>query len=366
MKKRIFKKILTVLLILAMLPIFSLFALAEDDVVGGMWGDLAWTLNKTTGLLTISGQGEISYSSTELLRHAFGDTIKAIDIENGVTSIGDEAFYDFSGLTSITIPDSVTSIGRSAFSECSGLTSIAIPNSVTSIGIAAFEFCGGLKSITIPDSVTSIGSDAFYGCSGLTSITISDSVASIGGLMFHGCMSLASITIPDSVTSIGGMAFYDCRSLTSITIPNSVTSIGDSAFSGCTGLEKLIYCGTEEAWNQLNKGDSWNSGVPTTVQFHDFENYVCAECGEIAAHEHVYDNEADTTCNACGWERVVDENDMTTIPKTNAPETTKTPAMETLPSLTLGCGGSLNSTYAVIALIAVLGFAFVAKKKENE
>ena len=81
-----------------------------------------------------------------------------------VVSIGEAAFEDYSGLTSITIPESVTSIGSSAFSRCSSLTSITIPNSVTSIGSSAFSRCSSLTSITIPNSVTSIGNSAFYGC----------------------------------------------------------------------------------------------------------------------------------------------------------------------------------------------------------
>ena len=79
-----------------------------------------------------------------------------------VTSIGNYAFRDCSGLTSVTIPNSVTSIGDNAFRDCSGLTSVTIPNSVTSIGNYAFFGCSGLTSVTIPNSVTSIGESAFY------------------------------------------------------------------------------------------------------------------------------------------------------------------------------------------------------------
>ena len=157
-----------------------------------------------------------------------------------VTRIGDNAFYDCSGLTSVTIPNSVTSIGDWAFSICSGLTSITIPNSVTSIGFSAFSGCSGLTSITIPNSVTSIGDDAFQGCNSLTSVTIPNSVTSIGNYAFSGCSGLTSITIPNSVTSIGSLAFSSCSGLTSITIPNSVTSIGDNAFYGCTGITQAI------------------------------------------------------------------------------------------------------------------------------
>ena len=68
--------------------------------------------------------------------------------------------------------DGVTAIGDFAFRECSGLTSIVIPASVTSIGSGAFARCTGLTSIEIPDGVTTIGDDAFFFCTGLTSVTI--------------------------------------------------------------------------------------------------------------------------------------------------------------------------------------------------
>ena len=160
-------------------------------------------------------------------------------IEDGVTSIGDAAFYDCNNLTSITIPDSVTSIGNAAFSFCSSLTSITIPDGVTSIGNSAFSNCNILTSITIPNSVTSIGAYAFSYCSSLTSITIPNSVTSIGDAAFSYCINLTSITIPDGVTSIGDAAFSNCISLTSITIPDSVTSIGAYAFSNCWDLTSI-------------------------------------------------------------------------------------------------------------------------------
>ncbi|WP_179516464.1 leucine-rich repeat protein, partial [Clostridium saccharobutylicum] len=165
--------------------------------------------------------------------------LTSITIPSSVTSIGNSAFYGCSGLTSITIPSSVTSIGIGTFSGCSGLTSITIPSSVTSIGNGAFSGCSGLTSITIPSSVTSIAMDTFDFCSGLTSITIPSSVTSIGIAAFYGCSGLTSITIPSSVTSIENGAFYGCSGLTSITIPSSVTSIGNAAFYGCNSLKSI-------------------------------------------------------------------------------------------------------------------------------
>ncbi|MCR5362267.1 MAG: leucine-rich repeat protein [Bacteroidales bacterium] len=108
----------------------------------------------------------------------------------------------------VTIPATVTSIGEKAFNNCTGLTSVTIPDGVTSIGDYAFRGCSGLTSITIPSSVTSIGSSAFQGCSGLTSVTIPSSVISIDYRAFYGCTGLTSVTIPSSVKYIGDDAFY--------------------------------------------------------------------------------------------------------------------------------------------------------------
>ena len=208
-----------------------------------------------------------------------------------VTSIGEFAFKDCTGLTSVTIPTSVTSIGEEAFRGCTGLTSVTIPNSVTEIGGGAFggtpwynnqpdgvvyigkvayEFkgemasgtainikegtisisgyafsgCTGLTSITIPNSVTSISDYVFRGCTGLTSVTIPNSVTEIGRSAFNYCTGLTSVTIPTSVTSIGYSAFWYCTGLTSVTIPNSVTEIGWDAFEGCTALTSVTFNAT--------------------------------------------------------------------------------------------------------------------------
>jgi hypothetical protein len=188
----------------------------------------------------------------------------SVSIPNSVTSIGRGAFYGCSMLTSITIPGSVTSIGDYAFASCENLTSITIPASVTSIGSSAFVWCRSLTSITIPASVTSIGSEAFddtpwyenqpdgiiyinnilYEYKGImpegTAVDIREGTVSINDGAFEDNINLTSITIPNSVTSIGNWAFAYCSSLTSVTIPNSVTSIGIEAFYGCSSLTDIV------------------------------------------------------------------------------------------------------------------------------
>lgn len=104
-----------------------------------------------------------------------------------VTSIRSYAFYDCSGLTSVTIPKSVTSIGERAFNGCSGLTSVTISEGVTSIGERAFAGCKALVSLTIPNSVTSISDYAFLDCSGLKRMRVSDNVEVINETIFNSC-----------------------------------------------------------------------------------------------------------------------------------------------------------------------------------
>ncbi len=141
-----------------------------------------------------------------------------------VTSIGDYAFWNCSGLTSVDIPDGVTSIGDYAFWNCSGLTSVDIPDSVTSIGNYAFSWCSGLTSVDIPDGVTSIGYYAFGGCSSLTEVTIPDSVTSIGGYAFGGCTKLTNVTFAGAnLPSFDLTAFDDCNNLQTISLSDDLT-----------------------------------------------------------------------------------------------------------------------------------------------
>ena len=204
--------------------------------------NLTWSYDTDTKALTIEGSGEMYdydvWSSNQPWAYVKGD-ILSVSLPEGLTSIGDGAFWECSSLTSIILPNSVKSIGERAFKNCSSLTSIILPNSLTSIEYDAFADCSSLTSITIPNSVTSIGHGAFAGCSSLTSIILPNSLTSIEYDAFADCSSLTSITIPNSVTSIGNYAFYNCSSLTSITIPNSVTSIGESAFNSCSALTSI-------------------------------------------------------------------------------------------------------------------------------
>ncbi|MDR1155639.1 MAG: leucine-rich repeat domain-containing protein, partial [Bacteroidales bacterium] len=162
-------------------------------------------------------------------------------IGNSVTSIGSSAFFGCSSLTAINVDANnpgYTSVDGVLFNKSqseliqypAGKTGndYTIPHSVESIGDDAFYGCSGLTSITIPDLVTSIGNYAFRGCRKLTSITIPDLVESIGIYAFFDCSNLALVTVGNSVEHIEDYAFFNCPALASITNLNPTPQAIDS------------------------------------------------------------------------------------------------------------------------------------------
>ncbi len=215
MKKQIF--LLTLLLSVAA----SAFA-AEEVEIDGLWYEV---VSKTKEAWVIQYKNSIKYSGNIVIP----ETVEYEGNDYSVTSIGSQAFYEYSGLTSVTIPGSVTSIGSDVFHGCSGLTSvhisdleawckIAFNGSMSNpLHYAHHLFLNGeeIKDLVIPNSVTSIGKYAFYACSGLTSVTIPNSVTGIGINAFWGCSGLTSVTIPEGMTGIGAHANQYSRMETS-------------------------------------------------------------------------------------------------------------------------------------------------------
>ena len=173
------------------------------------------------------------YVVNSIGQKAFEDCkgLTSISIPKSITTIGSNAFYGCTGLSTITIPDDITIIESGLFKDCVNLTSVIIPEGITTIGGDSFFGCKSLPSIMIPESVTSIGNNAFARCTSLTSFIIPNGVTSISQCTFSGCTNLTFVTIPNGVTSIGWAAFKECYSLTNISIPDGVTTIGDMAFA---------------------------------------------------------------------------------------------------------------------------------------
>ncbi|NLY43569.1 MAG: leucine-rich repeat protein [Clostridiaceae bacterium] len=220
-----------------------------------------------------------------------------MDLGNNVKTIGDYAFENCKGLSSITIPGSVTSIGWGAFWYCKELKNVVFDDCEVEISTGAFENCTKLESVSfgskvkgigsyafyntvikeiiVPASVEKIGTYAFANCTELTTVTICSGNTVVGDNAFYNCPKLTSIIIqddnlyyydeygvmydaakttlikypagltltsyevPDGVTVISDSAFYGAKNLTTVTLPDSVKTIGKNAFEGCTGLSSI-------------------------------------------------------------------------------------------------------------------------------
>ncbi len=293
------KRLLLLTLLLSMIGIEATahdIELANSD---GVTIYYVWTNNNTELAVSCKGYYGSSYSNEYIGNVAIPTTVYYNGTNYPVTSIGDDAFYGCSSLTSVTIPSGMTSIGRYAFYKCSSLSSVIIPEGVITIGDFSFSGCSSLISVTIPSSVVNIGYyafdmhgwdnsntsvyitdleswcnisfseiesnpiaygghlflngnevkelvipngvesikfSAFYAYYNLTSLTIPSSVASIEKYAFRYCWQITSLNLSEGLETIGYSAFEKCSGLTSVVIPSSVTSIGDYAFFNCSSL----------------------------------------------------------------------------------------------------------------------------------
>ena len=213
-------------------PVWKDFGTITDGTaVTGTAGPLTWSYDAGTKTLSITGTGEMpDYSNASPQPwQAYQDEIQTVTIGEGVTKIGQGAFW-----------------------RCTALQNITIPSSVTTIGNYAFMRCDALPSITIPATVTSIGDESFNRCKKLTAITVDESnptYKSIAGVLFtkDGTMLIqypmgkteTEYTIPAGVNTIGRGAFEANNKLNKVTIPVSVNNIGKYAFGWCHTLSEV-------------------------------------------------------------------------------------------------------------------------------
>lgn len=214
----------------------------DDNILTGTCGsNLYWKYDKSICNLTISGTGAMydwEYNTTPW--DGFKFNIKSVYVEDGITNIGDYAFYYFSSCTSIRLPKTLTSIGESSISECSRLKSITIPEGVKTIEKFAFYNSYYLETVSLPDTVTEIGKSAFQYCKMISEITLPQNLIYIGDSAFYDCEKIKKVIIPDSVQTIERLAFWSCNSLELVTIGNTVTNIPDRAFADCTKLSRVV------------------------------------------------------------------------------------------------------------------------------
>ncbi|MBR5411033.1 MAG: leucine-rich repeat domain-containing protein [Clostridia bacterium] len=242
---------LSLLLAVLLTALFSLgpAAFAEDppeiaaEGYCGAEGDgtnLVWTLD-TAGTLTIGGAGKMAdypnaYSAPWIVD---GVEVKTLTLEEGVTTIGANAFNNRRQLRTVSLPNTLTEVGRYAFMNCRALGTVVLPDSVETLGEGVFEYCTALSWVTLPRYLTRIETGTFADCC-IGTITIPDTVTYIGNAAFYGLHNLRTITLPENLTYIGSEAFCECSQLQSVEIPSRVTFLGSAAFKWCDVLASVV------------------------------------------------------------------------------------------------------------------------------
>lgn len=227
---------------------------------GSCGAGLNWSLSG--GVLTITGSGAMTDfpESTMAPWYQSRKDINSVVLPNGLTAIGDIAFYDCKNLVTVNIPSTVTKIGEYAFAHCEKMQMLSIGSSVKVIEEGAFSDCYAVSSLRLPSSLQSIGKKAFYRCESVPAVTIPSSVTEIGVSAFGYCKSLVSANVQASITTIPEFMFYGCEKLVSVTLPQSTENVSSFSFRGCDQLTSVYYNGSSTSLNEIK--NQVGTGVP--------------------------------------------------------------------------------------------------------
>ena len=306
-----------------------------DVTASGICGDrLAWYLDKAS-TLTISGTGAmydytVSFSGQPSTPWA-DLNVNAIVVGEGVTQIGQFAFWNIRGLTTPpTLPTTLKHIQDCAFTNCWNLSGILVlPEGLESIGMSAFASCEKLTTVYVGANVQSIEQNALFRYEGAPlrvlyagsreqweaiadGTAINTELSSIhynarrphateggmcggalhwyyenGSLRIAGDgpmydyteanpapwdsygMEIRSVEVQEGCTTIGARAFWDCVNLTTISLTGTVYEIGDGATLNCGKLKTVLYAGSRSDFNHITIGKDNEALLAAALQLGD-------------------------------------------------------------------------------------------------
>ncbi|EJK58115.1 hypothetical protein THAOC_21783 [Thalassiosira oceanica] len=175
-----------------------------------------------------------------ILNRAFRfSKLVVLQLNEGLLTIGEEAFQDCTALSSVNIPSTVTELGNGAFFRCSNLVDVKLNEGLQTIGENAFADCTALRSLYLPSTVKELGPHAFYGCTNLTKVLLNEGPQTIKEMTFERCTSLRSVSLPSTTIALDEQAFSECTNLASVKLNDGLQSIGNRAFEICTELRSV-------------------------------------------------------------------------------------------------------------------------------
>ncbi len=243
---------------------------ADETVQNGTEGSLNWELTKG-GTLTISGEGEIPNYGADNRPGWETDgypSVKAINIEKGITKIGDYAFYQSTAMN-VLIADTVTEIGNQAFQE-SKLLGVTIPGKTVSIGNDAFHSCENLTSVSVSEGLEIIGDNAFRACKSLQYIDFPKTIRSVGVGAFMDCQNMVSVRFAPGTgdVTMGAYTFSRCWYVSLVVLPEKLTALSDGMFASCLLIRNLYIPASVKALYEENNPTSPFLNTPLqTISF---------------------------------------------------------------------------------------------------
>lgn len=215
--------------------------------------NLTWSFSG--GTLTISGSGAMSsYSQANPAPwNDFREDIIRLELPEGLTSVGNRAFYECKNLTSLVIPNSVITVGNFAFTYCNAVRTLTLGSNLRSVGESAFSDLVKLVALRLPDSLQRIGMKAFYRCESIATLTIPASVNRIDMMAFGYCKSLVSADVRANISVLPEWMFYGCKNLVTISLPENVEAINAHTFQDCPALATICYDGDNRTLEEIQQ-----------------------------------------------------------------------------------------------------------------
>lgn len=315
--KRIISIFLSVIMLIS--AVGAAVSVQAAELTSGSCGSgVVYSFDKSTGTLKISGSGEMtSYRKSSLSPFSQRKEIKKLVVEKGVTSIGDNTFFECTEISSISLPSTLKNIGENAFWYCLALNDITIPKSVKHLGFNAFTYTGyynkfenwnlgvlyigdclvatneavegnytvksgtrliakaafsgrqDLTGIKFPSTITYIDTATFSQCTDLVNLSLTGKITSIGESAFFNCYSLNKLEIKNGTKTIGKYAFNCCDGIKYIKLPQSLTKISFAAFYPCEKLKNVYYAGTKAKFDKIKIEKSNGPLKRATLHFTD-------------------------------------------------------------------------------------------------